>query len=176
MTTTELSDVPDGEDVALGVVVTAAKEKVSKRGGRLAILTVEDLTGSVEVLVFGELLDKVAPWLSQPSLPLWLRGEVVQEDKGPKVVAQEVSPLGTALPRWPARLDLRLQAAALTTEQLLALKEILLRHQGPVPACLHFLDPRENGVLALPESLALTPSENLVAEVNRLFGYQVLSL
>lgn len=175
VTTAELSGVPDGEDVALGVVVTAAKEKVSKRGGRLAILTVEDLTGSVEVLVFGELLDKVAPWLSQPSLPLWLRGEVVQEDKGPKVVAQEVSPLGTALPRWPARLDLRLQAAALTTEQLLALKEILLRHQGPVPACLHFLDPRENGVLALPESLALTPSENLVAEVNRLFGYQVLS-
>jgi len=176
VTTTDLTDVPDGEDVALGVVVTAAKEKVSKKGGRLAILTVEDLTGSVEVLVFGELLERVAPWLSQPSLPLWLRGEVVQEDKGPKLVAQEIAPLGTALPRWPARLDLHLQAAAVTKEQLLALKEILRKHQGPVPARLHFLNPRENGVLALPESLALTPSEDLVAEVNRLFGYQVLSL
>ena len=174
--TADLSDVPDGEEVALGVVVTAAKEKVSKKGGRLAILTVEDLTGSVEVLVFGEVLDRVAPWLSQPSLPLWLKGEVVQEDKGPKLVAQEVSPLGTALPRWPARLDFHLQAAAVTADKLLALKEILLKHQGPVPACLHFLDPQENGVLALPESLALTPSENLVAEVNRLFGYQVLNL
>ena len=37
----ELDEVPDGQEVALGVVVTAAKEKVSKRGGRLAILESE---------------------------------------------------------------------------------------------------------------------------------------
>jgi DNA polymerase-3 subunit alpha len=149
---------------------------VSKKGGRVAILTVEDLTGSVEALVFGELLDQVAPWLNQPSLPLWLKGEVVQEERGAKIVAREVAPLGTALPQWPNRLDLRLQAATVTPEQLLALKEILLRHPGPVPAYLHFLNPEGNGVLALPESLHLTPSEALVAEVNKLFGYQVLSL
>jgi DNA polymerase III subunit alpha len=157
VTTADLPDTPDGESVALGVVVTAIKEKVSKKGGRLAIITVEDLTGSVEVLVFGEVLDKVAPWLSQPSLPLWLKGDVVQEDRGTKIVAREVAPLGTSLPRWPARLDLRLQTATLTTRQLLALRDILQRHQGTVPACLHFLNPEESSVLALPESLALTP-------------------
>ena len=176
VTTADLPDTPDGESIALGVVVTAAKEKVSKRGGRVAILTVEDLTGSVEVLVFGEILDKMAPWLSQPSLPLWLKGDVVQEERGTKIVAREVAPLGTSLPRWPARLDLKLRADSVSREQLLALRDILARHQGTVPAYLHFLHPQENGVLALPESLALTPSEELVAEVNRIFGYPVLSL
>jgi DNA polymerase-3 subunit alpha len=175
-TTADLPETPDGESVALGVVVTAAKEKVSKKGGRVAILTVEDLTGSVEVLVFGEILDKMASWLSQPSLPLWLKGDVVQEDRGTKIVAREVAPLGTSLPRWPARLDLRLQASTLTMDQLLALREILHRHQGTVPAYLHFLNPQENGVLALPDSLALTPSEDLASEVNHLFGYPVLNL
>jgi len=176
VTTADLPETPDGESIALGVVVTAAKEKVSKRGGRVAILTVEDLTGSVEVLVFGEILDKVAPWLSQPSLPLWLKGDVVQEERGTKIVVREVAPLGTSLPRWPARLDLKLQADTVTPEQLRALREILARHRGTVPAYLHFLHPQENGALALPESLALTPSEELVAEVNHLFGYPVLSL
>jgi len=176
VTTADLPETPDGESIALGVVVTAAKEKVSKRGGRVAILTVEDLTGSVEVLVFGEILDKVAPWLSQPSLPLWLKGDVVQEERGTKIVVREVAPLGTSLPRWPARLDLKLQADTVTPEQLRALREILSRHRGTVPAYLHFLHPQENGALALPESLALTPSEELVAEVNHLFGYPVLSL
>jgi DNA polymerase III subunit alpha len=175
VTTADLPDIPDGESVALGVVVTAAKEKVSKKGGRLAIITVEDLTGSVEVLIFGEVLDKMAPWLSQPSLPLWLKGEVVKEERGTKIVAREVAPLGTSLPRWPAHLDLRLRAATLTTRQLLALRDILQRHQGSVPARLHFLTPEESDVLALPESLALTPSEDLAAEVNHLFGYPVLS-
>jgi hypothetical protein len=61
-------------------------------------------------------------------------------------------------------------------ELLLALREILHRHQGTVSAYLHFLNPQENGVLALPDSLALTPSEDLAAEVNHLFGYPVLNL
>ena len=56
------------------------------------------------------------------------------------------------------------------------LKEILGRHGGPVPAFLHFLDPREEAVLALPPDLGLTPSTNLVEEVNRLLGYPALSL
>ncbi len=175
-TTGDLAEIPDSQEVALGVVVTSLQEKVSKKGGRLAILTVEDLAGSVEVLVFGELYERTSQLLHQPSLPLWLRGTVVQEEKGPKLVAQEIAPLETALPPWPERVDLRVRAAAVTREQLAALKEILARHRGPVPAFLHFLDPREEGVLALPEELALTPSPELAAEVNRLFGYPALSL
>ncbi len=176
LTIADLAEVPDSQEVALGVVVTALKEKVSKKGGRLAILTVEDLTGSVEALVFGELYDRVASMLSQPSLPLWLKGTVVQEEKGPKLVAQEIAPLEASLPRWPERLDLRLQAATVTVEQLLALKEILSRHAGPVPAFLHFLAPKEEeALLALPQELALTPSADLAAEINRLCGYPALT-
>ena len=175
-TTADLAEIPDSQEVVLGVVVTSLTEKVGKKGGRLAILTVEDLAGSVEALVFGELYEQVAPLLHQPSLPLWLRGTVIQEEKGPKLRAQEIAPLETAVPPWPERVDLRVRAATVTREQLAALKEILARHRGPVPAFLHFLDPREEGVLALPEELALTPSPELAAEVNRLFGYPALSL
>ena len=62
-----------------------------------------------------------------------------------------------------------------TREQLVKLKEVLGRHAGPVPAFLHFLDPREEAVLALPPDLGLTPSAALVEEVNRLLGYPALS-
>ena len=171
----ELADLPDGEEVALGVVVTAMKEKTGKKGGRLAILTVEDLVGSVEVLVFKDVLEQAAPWLAKPGLPLWLKGSLIQEEQGVKIRATEIAPLGTALPRWPARLEVRLKADDLTREQLLALKEILRRHPGPVPAALHFLHPEEEAVLLLPEELSLTPSEALVQEVNRLLGYPALS-
>jgi DNA polymerase-3 subunit alpha len=175
-TTADLGEIPDSQEVVLGVVVTSLAEKVSKKGGRLAILTVEDLAGSAEVLVFGELFEKAAPLLKQPSLPLWLRAAVIQEEQGPKLRALEIAPLETALPPWPERLDLRIRAAAITREQLVALKALLGRHWGPVPAFLHFLDPRGEGVLALPEDLGLTPSPELAAEVNGLLGYPALSL
>jgi DNA polymerase-3 subunit alpha len=177
VTTADLGELPDSQEVALGVVITRVQEKVSKKGGRVAILLVEDLAGSVEVLVFGELYDRVAAWLQKPSLALWLKGTVVQEEKDPKLVAQEIAPLDAALPRWPEKLDLRLQTATATREQLLALKAILARHRGPVPAFLHLLAPHNQGaVLALPRELHLTPSPQLAEEVNRLLGYPALSL
>jgi DNA polymerase-3 subunit alpha len=176
VTTADLAEIPDSQEVALGVVVTALKEKVGKKGGRLAILTVEDLAGSVEVLVFGEVYERAAPWLHQPSLPLWLKGAVLQEEQGTKLRALEIAPLETALPPWPERLDLRLRASTVSRELLVRLKEVLARHPGPVPAFLHFLDPREEAVLALPPDLGLTPSADLAEEVNRLLGYPALSL
>jgi DNA polymerase-3 subunit alpha len=175
-TTADLAEIADSQEVFLGVVVTHLQEKTGKKGGRLAILTVEDLAGSVEVLVFGELYEQAAALLHQPSLPLWLRGVVLQEENGTKLRALEIAPLAEALPSWPERVDLRLQAASLTRDQLAALKEILARHRGPIPAFLHFLDPREEAVLELPEELTLTPSPELAAEVNRLLGYPALSL
>ncbi len=176
VTTADLAEIPDSQEVILGVVVTSLKEKVGKRGGHLAILTVEDLAGSVEVLVFGEVYERAAAWLKQPSLPLWLKGAVLQEEQGPKLRALEIAPLESALGHWPERLDLRVQAASATPEQLLRLKEVLGRHPGPVPAFLHFLDPREEAVLALPPDLGLAPSAELAEEVNRLLGYPALSL
>jgi DNA polymerase III subunit alpha len=175
-TTGDLADLSDSQEVVLGVVVTSLNEKVGKKGGRLAILTVEDLAGSAEALVFGDLYEKVAPLLHQPSLPLWLRATVIQEEQGPKLRVLEIVPLATALPAWPERLDVKIRAAAATWDQLTALKEILRRHRGPVPVYLHFLDPRGEGVLALPEDLYLTPSSDLAADVNRLLGYPALNL
>ena len=113
---------------------------------------------------------------SSPACPCGSKAHVVQEEKGPKLVAQEIASLETALPRLPERLDVRLQAATVTREQLLKLKEILSRHGGPVPVFLHFLHPREGASLALPKKLALTPSPELISAVNRLFGYPALTL
>ncbi len=176
VTTADLGDLPDGREVALGVVVTALKEKVSKRGGRFAVLSVEDLAGSVEAVVYSELFNRSAELLHQTNRPLWLKATLVHEEKGSKLVAQEIGPLEAALPKWPERLDFRLQAAGLTQDKLTALKELLLKHHGPIPAFLHFLEPgQEEALLALPPELHLTPSEDLAAEVNRLFDYPALS-
>jgi DNA polymerase-3 subunit alpha len=176
LTTADLADLPDGQEVSLAAVVTALKEKVGKKGSRFAVCTLEDLAGSIEALVFADVFEKAAPLLHRESLPLWIKGNVLQEENGPKLRVQEVAPLDTALPPWPARLDLRLRAAAVNREQLVQLKEILARHAGPVPAFLHFLHPGEEAVLALPPDLGLTPSGHLVEELNHLLGYPALSL
>ena len=115
-------------------------------------------------------------WLSQPSLPLWLKGDVVQEDQGTKTRG----PGGGAPGNLPAPLAVAPGPAPPGQHRHQGATpgpaEVLDRHLGTVPAFLHFLHPRENGILALPEALALTPSEELTTELNHLFGYPVLNL
>lgn len=177
LTTNALADWAGNSAVALAGVVTARKETVTKKGDRMAFVTLEDLDGSVEVVVFSDLFARVAPLLAEPALPLLVRGTVSLEEKGPKLIAQEIQSLAAAGAALPDRLDLRLNAAALTREDLLRLREILARFRGPIPAYLHFLlnnGPEE--ILALPAAYHLKPAPALAAEVNRLFGYTVLEL
>ena len=82
-TTGDLAETPDSQEVALGVVVTSLQEKVSKKGGRLAILTVEDLAGSVEVLVFGELYERTASCSISPACPCGSGARWSRKKRGP---------------------------------------------------------------------------------------------
>ncbi|MFP3869125.1 MAG: DNA polymerase III subunit alpha [Desulfobacteraceae bacterium] len=175
LTINRLEEWTGNGSVALGGLVTALKETVTKKGERMAFVTLEDLEGSIEAVIFSDLYARVEPLLKEPALPLLVRGSVSQEEKGPKLIAQEVSSLAEAGAQLPPRLDLRLHAASLERDDLLRLRDLLARYPGPTPAFLHLVinnGPEE--VLALPEAYHLKPCRALADEVNRLFGYTVL--
>jgi DNA polymerase-3 subunit alpha len=70
------------EAVTIGVVVTAIKKQISKRSGaEFARLTVEDFSGSSEVLVFPEAWAVIAERV-RPDVPLLLKGGYSRKDQG----------------------------------------------------------------------------------------------
>ncbi|OPX19531.1 MAG: DNA polymerase III subunit alpha [Desulfobacca sp. 4484_104] len=177
LTVIDLPEYAANGPVALGGLVTSLKETVTKKGDRMAFVNLEDLEGWVEVVVFSDLYAKVETLLKEPALPLLVKGSVSQEEKGPKLIAQEISSLAEAAAQLPPRLDLRLHAASLEREALLRLRDLLTRYRGPIPAFLHLVinhSPEE--ILALPEAFHLKPCRALAEEVNRLFGYTVLEV
>jgi len=69
------------ESVTIGVVVTAIKRQISKRSGaEFARLTVEDFSGSAEVLVFQEAWAVIAEQI-RPDIPLLLKGGYSRKDQ-----------------------------------------------------------------------------------------------
>ncbi len=71
-----------GDAVTIGVVVTAIKKQISKRSGaEFARLTVEDFSGSSEVLVFPEAWAVIAERV-RPDVPLLLKGGYSRKDQG----------------------------------------------------------------------------------------------
>jgi DNA polymerase-3 subunit alpha len=173
-TIVDLEEYTNNGPVTVGGLAISVKETITKKGDRMAFLTLEDQLGSIEVVVFNEVFQRAGGLLA-PGQPLLVRGAVSQEEKGPKLIAQEIRSLAAESAKIPPALHLHLHLEGLDREILLRLREVLARHAGPVPAFLHFVaPPNQEEVLALPRELHLRPSASLREEVNRLFPYPVL--
>ncbi|HKN65426.1 MAG TPA: hypothetical protein VJW73_04075, partial [Gemmatimonadaceae bacterium] len=83
------------QQIALGVVVTAIKKQISKRSGaEFARLTVEDFSGSSEVLVFPEAWGLLSERI-RTDVPVLLKGGYSRRDQdaeNPTFIVESVSP------------------------------------------------------------------------------------
>ncbi len=53
--TQQIREIADGQEIVIGGVVNTLKEITTKKGDRMAFVTLEDLNGVVEVIIFAEL-------------------------------------------------------------------------------------------------------------------------
>ncbi|MBQ5951483.1 MAG: DNA polymerase III subunit alpha [Lachnospiraceae bacterium] len=70
----------DGQEVVIGGIIAEKKLKSTKSGGMMAFLTVEDMEGTVESLVFPRDLEKYGDIL-RPEEKVFLRGRVSAEEE-----------------------------------------------------------------------------------------------
>jgi len=121
-----VADLADqnGGPVSLGGMISGIKKKISRRGGLYAVCSLEDLTGSVEVVFHPGVYQECLPLLTEEAVVV-VHGRLGQDDE-PKVMADSLAPL---LRNY--RADLRLTVDNLTVERLAALKLLLVQHPGP---------------------------------------------
>ena len=75
------------------------------------------------------------------------------------------------------QMVLTVPADGLTTERLDVLKATLERHKGPVSTVLRVTVPmRSYADYVLPSAFAVTPSDELLARLEKLFGAEVARL
>ena len=83
----------DGQSLTLAGVVASAKTKATRNNSLMAYVTLEDATGSVELMVFSRVLEESGSYL-QVNLPILVRGKLaLREDKPPQLLCDQVAPL-----------------------------------------------------------------------------------
>lgn len=182
-------EMADGSEVRICGIVSAFKEITTKKGDRMGFVTIEDLTGSVEITVFSDIYAASSTLLKSDD-PLLVVGKLEKGEKGCKVLVQAHKEGGSQWQqqqRGPAG-DIKLlsEARAQTTKKVLftvktdctpaghidALKSIIERHRGGVPAYVQFVIPeRSCSTMPLPAEMNVAASDDLRLEVERLFGY-----
>ena len=94
-TSRELPECQGGESVAVGGIVTQHRSQLTKKGDRMAFLTIEDLYGSFEVTVFPDVYrESIDACESEAPLVVW--GRVEGDGSAGRLVARRIVPLKDA--------------------------------------------------------------------------------
>lgn len=161
--------------VKIAGMITSVDRRVTKKGDPWAIVTLEDLDASIEVLFFpaayslhaGSLMDDTA---------LSVSGRLNERDGARNIYAQELTVLDTSSlgAGNGAPVVLTVRALQITPSLIDDLKTILHAHKGSTPVQLH-LQQRKGGVIrfALP-GWAVTPDSSFMADIKELLGPSVL--
>ena len=173
--TQRIHEVPDKQEVVIGGVVNTLKETNTKKGDRMAFVTLEDLSGVVEVIVFAELY-KSSTLLLKSDDPVFIKGRVDAGEDSLKVIASEILPFEQAVGQLTTAIHLRVHSKGLGREDLVAIQEIFQNCRGNCPVYLHLLLPEEcEAVIALGDEWKLNSTDQLVKRVRDLLGYEAVS-
>jgi len=159
-----LADTPDGAIVKVGGVITNLQRKWTRKGDLMAVFELEDLEGSVEVMVFPRTMQEHGPKLQDDAIVL-VRGRTENDGDLPKMFAQDIEIVEDLSDNAPIRL--RLSAENQKPERIDELKLILRAHPGDAPVELHLSDRQ---VLRLPDEFAVNSANGVVAELRVAFG------
>jgi DNA polymerase-3 subunit alpha len=163
----------DATIATVGGLVTAVQRKTTKQGSPWAIVTLEDLEGSVDIMVFPQTYAAVSTLLVDDSVVI-VRARVDRsDDDGVRLVALEITqPDLSEAVSGPVRVSM---AAARCIPPLVErLKEVLAGHPGTTEVHLHLTGGAKTTVLRLDDRLRVTPSPALYGDLKALLGANCL--
>lgn len=172
-----VADYAGGSEVRTAILITGRKEHITQKGGKMAFLEVEDLTGAGEAVVFPEAYAKFRELLDSDQ-PLLFIGKVSDRDGGPqeeeggpkraKLITEEVKLLAESLAGNEEPVELVMQAERLDENGRSRLKDILARHKGRIPVQMLLRVDEYECKLQLGPKFSVTPTRDFWKDVDGL--------
>ena len=175
-TTDRLMELDDAQEVRMCGTIAAVRTVTTKRGDPMATLRMEDLHGTMEVIIFPDLYKKVSGLFSLDA-PVLITGTLDRGDKGVKIKVTSLELLQDYRERSTKRIDIRLLPDLINTADLKDLKSILSRYPGSCPVFLHIpISDEWESVLTVDDEFKIQPSDEFLSEFERSFTLATISL
>ena len=167
----------DGEEVVIGGLVNKLKfTQTKKNNEKMAIVTLEDLDGSMDLLVFPRSFKEYGHHLVKDAI-LFFKGNLDKKEQSPKVLVNEITPLTEAHKKFTKSIHVRIVPSKAQDDTLKNLQAILAQYPGRTPVYLEFLDQNQvRSQMLVDRSLFVLPSENLVVSLSQALGDEAISL
>ncbi len=159
----------DGQVATIGGLIVGVQRKLTRQGSAWAIVTLEDLDGTVDVMVFPQVFAQVGAILGDDVVVVMRAKFERSDDDGVRVIAIEVSaPDVSEAASGPVRLTM--PVARCVAPLVDRLRTVLAEHPGTSEVHLHLTGGERTTVLRLDERLRVAPSSALYADLKALLG------
>ncbi len=137
----ENEKIYDGKKIMIGGIITSVSRKFTRNNDRMAFITLEDIYGSIEVVVFPKVMEKVSSLITEDALIL-VKGRVsIREDEGPKILCEDIQPL---ININTSKLYIAIEDDKTARGIINNLKLALHRYKGNTPVYLFIRKERKN--------------------------------
>jgi DNA polymerase III subunit alpha len=158
------------DEICTGGIIGNVRVLKSKRGDFYAQGTLEDMSGSVEMLVFPDaykrLQDKV-----KLEVPVLVRGGVrIEEGANPKVTVSEIMPLEEAKAPLPRSIRIRVPLESANDSTVDALHSLFSERKGEAKVLFDLERQGDFMVVMEAEGYNVQPDRNFIARVEQLCG------
>ncbi|MDO4613372.1 MAG: DNA polymerase III subunit alpha [Actinomycetaceae bacterium] len=166
--------VREGESVRVCGLITGIQRKATRKTGAMfAIVTIEDLTGSAEVVFYPQTYETFSTYLNEDEL-VSVKGRVKYDGEELSIAAQDLTipdvQMGTDAP-----LVLHVRAEKCTRAMADGLREVLTNHPGNAPVRLTITGAQKVTTVQLGDDLRVSTEGNLYSELKALLGRSCLS-
>jgi DNA polymerase-3 subunit alpha len=169
-----LSELSDRTQVKVAGVVENLKIKRTKRGDKMATLTLEDPTGSVPAVLFPEVFNNHLRLLKAEE-PLLFTGTAEIDDNSTKIIAQEIVSLEQVRQQSIRAIELTFRQEGVSRESLEEIKGIVFRYPGECSILFRVrTEPGREVLIAAHDHYRVLPCEQMINEIESLTGQKVV--
>lgn len=169
----ESSASHNDEIVTIAGLITGIQRKVTRQGAAWAIITLEDLTGALEVMAFSNTYNQYATLMGEDVIVL-VKGRVDRREETPKFILMEMN-LPDLQQERKGPLVITLPLARCTPPVVERMKEVLRSHPGTTDVHLRLESATENTLLTIDEGLKVSATASLSADLKALLGPNCLA-
>jgi DNA polymerase-3 subunit alpha len=173
----ELRPSPDQTTVVAGLV-TAIRTMNSRRGERIAFVTLDDRSGRLEVAVFAEAYQRFRDLLVKDRL-LVVAGNVSVDDYtgGVRMSADEIHDIDQARGIYARRLEIIVDKRQAANGFPNALSEMLLPfREGGCPVWVNYQSEQARAQLALGNNWRVQPTDELLRRLRDALGQEAVEV
>lgn len=164
--TSELEEIPDGEEVQIGGILRNIKKIYTKSKAEImAYCTLEDADGSIEVIIFPQLYRNNLHLLQKDTL-LLVKGSVDKTEKGIKIVSTEISRLDE--PENNYRVEINLRYPLSESINLRMIRSILSNSKGDYALYLRIF--LKDAVALIATGIKISPDSETVHRIEEIAG------